>query len=99
MSKIIHKDLICVIKGACFDNGLGPMLPERFYQDALAPALEGRGARCETEKGFEVFYRDVRVGATMWICGRSWVKDCITVARRGRVLTISMTLELNQCAA
>jgi GxxExxY protein len=64
MTAIIHKDLNYAVKGACFDvhNTLGQMLPERFYQAALAIALEVRGFSCEMEKGFEVFYRDVRVG-------------------------------------
>ena len=71
MTTIIHKDLSYAVKGACFDvrNALGPILPERFYQAALAIAPEARGIRCETEKGFEVFYRDVRVGhyyVDMW---------------------------------
>jgi len=38
------------------------MLPERFYQDAVALGLEEQGIRCQTEKAFEVHYRDVRVG-------------------------------------
>lgn len=44
---IIHKDLSCAVKGACFDvhNALGPMLPEKLYQAALAIALENRGIR------------------------------------------------------
>lgn len=72
MTHIIHKDLSYTVKGACFDvhNALGPMLPEKFYQAALAIALEERGIRCETEKSFEVYYRDARVGlyfVDMWI--------------------------------
>jgi len=69
---IIHKELSYAVKGACFDvhNALGPMLPERFYQAALAIELEARGIRCETEKRFEVYYRGVRVGlyfVDMWL--------------------------------
>lgn len=64
MTTIIHKELSYTVKGACFDvhNALGPMLPERFYQAALAIALQSRGIRCEMEKSFEVYYRNVRVG-------------------------------------
>lgn len=64
MTTIIHKELSYTVKGACFDvhNALGPMLPERFYQAALAIALQARGIRCEMEKSFEVYYRNVRVG-------------------------------------
>lgn len=38
------------------------MLPEHFYQDAIAIGLRAKGIRCETEKPFEVYYRDTRVG-------------------------------------
>jgi hypothetical protein len=38
MSKIIHKDLSYDVH-----NALGPMLPERFYQAALAIAPQRRG--------------------------------------------------------
>ncbi len=42
MKIIIHKDLSYAVKGVLFDvyNALGPMLPERFYQAALAIALQ-----------------------------------------------------------
>jgi GxxExxY protein len=46
------------------------MLPERFYQDAIAVGLESKGIHCATEKAFEVFYRNVRVGlyyVDVWI--------------------------------
>ena len=47
MTTIIHKDLSYAVKGAGFDvhNALGPMLPERFYQAALAIAPLRRGER------------------------------------------------------
>lgn len=63
MPVIIHKDLSYAVKGACFDvhNALGPLLPEKFYQAALAIALEEWGICCETEKSFEVYYRGVRM--------------------------------------
>lgn len=72
MTTIIHKELSYTVKGVCFHvhNTLGPMLPERFYQAALVIGLEAQGIRCETEKRFEVYYRDVRVGlyfVDMWL--------------------------------
>jgi hypothetical protein len=52
MITIIHKDLIYAVKGTCFDvhNALGPMLPERFYQAALAIAPQRRGGRRESQE-------------------------------------------------
>jgi GxxExxY protein len=38
------------------------MLPERFYQEAVAIGLERKGIACETEKQFEVTYRGAEVG-------------------------------------
>ncbi len=72
MTHIIHKDLSYTVKGVFFDvhNALGPMLPEKFYQAAVAIGLEAKGIRCETEKSFEVYYRDARVGlyfVDMWL--------------------------------
>ena len=72
MTHIIHKDLSYAVKGVLFDvhNALGPMLAEKFYQAAIAIGLEAKGIRCETEKSFEVYYRDARVGlyfVDMWI--------------------------------
>jgi GxxExxY protein len=64
MPKIIHKELSYKVHGVLLDvhNTLGPNLPERFYCDAAAYGLEAEGIQCETEKSFEVYYRDVRVG-------------------------------------
>ena len=72
MPRIIHKELSYNVRGVLFHvyNTLGPMLPEHYYQDAIAFGLEARGIRCETEKVFEVFYRDVRAGlyrVDVWI--------------------------------
>jgi GxxExxY protein len=74
MSKIIHKDLSYAVKGVLFHvhNALGPSLPERFYQAAVAIGLEAEGIQCEREKSFEVYYRDTRVGlyyVDVWIEG------------------------------
>jgi GxxExxY protein len=64
MGKIIHKDLSYAVKGVLFHvhNALGPSLPERFYQAAVAMGLEAEGVRVETEKAFEVYYHGTRVG-------------------------------------
>jgi GxxExxY protein len=64
MTTIIHKKLSYEVKGVLLHvyNTLGPMLPERFYQDAIAIGLRAKGICCETEKQFEVYYRDARVG-------------------------------------
>lgn len=72
MSKIIHKELSYNVRGVLLHiyKTLGPMLPERYYQDAVAIGLEARGICCETEKVFEVFYRDIRAGlyrVDVWI--------------------------------
>jgi GxxExxY protein len=72
MTEIIHKELSYVTHGAMLRvfNTLGPMLPERFYQDATILDLTALGIQCEKEKEFEVYYRDVRVGhyfVDIWI--------------------------------
>ena len=74
MATIVHRELSYRVRGVLLKvyNELGPMLPERFYQDAVALGLEACGIRHETEKAFEVFYRDVRVGlylVDVWIEG------------------------------
>ena len=45
MSQIIHKELSYTIRGVLLKvyNDLGPMLPEKFYQDAIAFGLENLG--------------------------------------------------------
>lgn len=64
MTNLIHKDLTYTIRGALFKvyNQLGPMLPEDFYQQAVAIALKAEGIKCEREKQFEVYYRECGVG-------------------------------------
>jgi len=64
MSKLIHHELTYAVRGVLFDvfNHLGPMLPEKFYQGAIAIGLEKQGIVCETEKAFSVMYQDVQVG-------------------------------------
>jgi GxxExxY protein len=64
MPKIIHKELSYKVHGVLLNvhNTLGPNLPEHFYRDATAYGLESESIQCETEKSFEVYYRDVRVG-------------------------------------
>jgi GxxExxY protein len=72
MTKIIHKELSYIVRGILFDvhNQLGPMLPEKFYQEAVAIGLESKGIACQTEKEFEVKYQGVQVGryyVDVWI--------------------------------
>ena len=64
MTQLIHKELTYTIRGILFDvhNQLGPMLPETFYQQAVAIGLEAKGIKCQTEKAFEVYYREGQVG-------------------------------------
>jgi hypothetical protein len=52
MKKRGDKDLSYAVKGTCFDvhNALGPMLPEKFYQVALAIASQRRGDRREISR-------------------------------------------------
>jgi len=53
-------------------NSLGPMLKEKFYEQAIAIGLEKRGIRCETQKKFEVYYEGEQVGfyfVDVWIEG------------------------------
>ena len=74
MSKLIHEDLTYAIRGILFDvhNQLGPALREELYRDAVAIGLETKGITCRTEKSFEVFYRDQRVGLyyiDIWVEG------------------------------
>jgi GxxExxY protein len=72
MTEVIHRELSYLVRGVLFDvhNKLGPMLPEKFYQEAIAIGLEKQGVRCETEKLFEVTYCGVQVGryyVDVWI--------------------------------
>ena len=72
MTEIIHKELSYSVRGVLFDvyNQLGPMLPERFYQEAIAVGLEAEGIACQTEKQFDVQYLGVEVGryyVDVWI--------------------------------
>ncbi len=74
MTGIIHKELSYTVRGVLLNvyNGLGPMLPERFYRDAAAIGLGAHGVACQTEKPFEVYYRNNRVGlyyVDVWIEG------------------------------
>lgn len=74
MPKPIHPELSYLVRGALLDvhNELGPMLKEEYYRDAIAIGLEKRGITCKTEKGFEVYYKNERVGlyyVDVWIEG------------------------------
>ena len=64
MSKLVHPELSYQVRGVLLDvyNALGPMLKERYYQDAIALGLERRGIACQAERGFEVTYEGEQVG-------------------------------------
>jgi len=64
MSALIHPELSYQVRGVLLDvyNTLGPLLKERFYEDAIVIGLEKRGIPCEAEKEFEVYYEGERVG-------------------------------------
>lgn len=59
MAVIIHKELSYAVKGACFDvhNALGPMLPEKFYQAAMAIANDVVLTAAEARAAYQI-YRD-----------------------------------------
>jgi GxxExxY protein len=74
MAKLVHPELSYAVRGVLLDvyNQLGPLLQERFYQDAIMLGLEKKRIRCESEKAFEVFYEGERVGlyyVDIWIDG------------------------------
>jgi len=74
MSKLIHEKLSYTVRGIMFDvhNQLGSMLPEKYYQRAVAIGLEDAGIRHELERQFDVKYRGVEVGryfVDVWIEG------------------------------
>jgi GxxExxY protein len=64
MVKLIHPELSYEVRGVLLNvyNALGPMLPEAYYQDAIALGLKERGIACTLEKSFEVYYEGERVG-------------------------------------
>lgn len=69
---LIHPELSYEVRGVLWHvyNSLGPMLSERYYQDAIAIGLKKRRIPCETEKAFEVHYEGERVGlyyVDVWI--------------------------------
>ena len=72
MTQLIHPDLSYQVRGVLLDvyNTLGPLLPERFYEDAIAIGLETCQLRVETQKEFQVHYRHQQVGlyyTDLWI--------------------------------
>ncbi len=64
MPQLVHPELSYEVRAVLLDvyNKLGPMLDEKYYEDAIAIGLEKRGFRCETQKTFEVYYEGERVG-------------------------------------
>jgi GxxExxY protein len=74
MPQLIHPELSYAVRGVLLNvyNSLGPMLKEKFYEQAIAIGLEKRGLRCETQKKFEVYYEGEQVGfyfVDVWIEG------------------------------
>ena len=74
ISNIIHKELSYHVRGILIDvyNKLGPKLPEKFYQKAVTFGLRQRGIACESEKQFEVFYREMSAGT---YCIDHWLEQ------------------------
>jgi GxxExxY protein len=64
MTNFLHKEPSYTVRGVLFDvhSQLGPLLPEKFYQTAVAAGLENKGIHCVTEKQFDVYYHGVQVG-------------------------------------
>jgi GxxExxY protein len=64
MSNLIHEQLTYRIRGVLFEvhNELGPRLPEQFYQQAITYGLQEQGITNETEKCFQVVYRNLSAG-------------------------------------
>jgi GxxExxY protein len=65
-TKILEeKDILTEkIIGCCFKihNELGPGFLERIYHNALIIALTEMGLKYETEKGFELYFSNKRIG-------------------------------------
>ena len=64
MSHLIHKELSYIVRGILFDvhNKLGPRLSEKIYQQAMIHGLRERGITSESEKEFNVLYRETSAG-------------------------------------
>jgi len=72
MAKLVHPELSYQVRGVLLHvyNALGPMLREKYYEEAVAIGLEKRGIRFQTQKEFEVYYEGERVGlyyVDVWI--------------------------------
>lgn len=59
-----HHELTRAILGCCFEvmNELGPGFLERLYKNALLLALREKNLQVETEKSFEVVFRNKVIG-------------------------------------
>jgi len=64
MIRLIHEELTYTIRGGLMavHYDLKPMLPERFYQDAVEIIFQETNILFEPQKHFEVFYEGERVG-------------------------------------
>ena len=62
--QIVDEKLTETIIGCCFDvmNELGVGFLEKVYKNALAHALKEKGLYVESERRFDVYFRDINVG-------------------------------------
>jgi GxxExxY protein len=72
MVQLVHPELSYQVRGVLLHvyNALGPMLKEKYYEEAIAIGLEKRGIRFQTQKELEVHYEGERVGlyyVDVWI--------------------------------
>jgi len=56
MVQLVHPELSYQVRGVLLHvyNALGPMLKEKYYEEAIAIGLEKRGIRFQTQKELEV---------------------------------------------
>jgi len=92
---LIHEELTGDILNSAFavHNSLGCGLLEKIYENSLAWDLELKGRKVETQKEFEVFYREKKVGlylADLVIDGKVIVEvksvDSISNVHRAQLL-------------
>lgn len=64
MTSLLHEDVTEDIIGAAMAvlNELKPGLDEKIYERALIIELKSRGRHVESQKLYEVFYRDEKIG-------------------------------------
>ena len=62
--KLLYSDLTEIIIGSCFDvmNEIGIGFLESVYKNALFIAMKEQGLKVETEKRFEITFRERKIG-------------------------------------